>query len=416
MGKRRVVVTGIGTLTPLGIGWQAFWEGCRAGRSGIGPITHFDTARFDCKIAGEVKDFNPETYINKKDVRKMDRFLHFAAAAAKIALEDSRLEVTPENARDIGVIIGSGIGGMNTLEQQHKVLMERGPDKVSPFFIPMMIANMASGTVSIMFGLQGPNMTIVTACATGAHCIGEAMQMIRDGKAKMMLAGGAEAVITPISVAGFASMHALSTRNDEPQRASRPFDRDRDGFVMGEGAAVLLLEDLESAKQRGATIYGEVAGFGMSADAHHITNPQPEGNGAVRAMQMALEDADLTPSDVDYVNAHATSTPIGDRTETHAIRRVLGDRADKIGVSSTKSMIGHMLGAAGAIETVACLLATRDDLMPPTINYENADPTCDLDYVPNVARTAKVEVALNNSYGFGGQNAVLAIRKYRNGT
>jgi len=304
---------------------------------------------------------------------------------------------------------------MNTLEQQHRILMERGPEKVSPFFIPMMIANMASGTVSIMFGLQGPNMTIVTACATGAHCVGEAMQMIRDGKAKMMLAGGSEAVITPISVAGFAAMHALSTRNAEPQRASRPFDRDRDGFVMGEGAAVLLLEDLDSALQRGATIYGEVAGFGMSADAHHITNPQPEGKGAVRAMRMALEDADATPDDVDYVNAHATSTPIGDRTETFAIRQVLGDRAEKIGVSSTKSMIGHMLGAAGAIETIACLLATRDDVMPPTINYENPDPTCTLDYVPNKARSAKVDVALNNSYGFGGQNAVLAVRKYRNG-
>lgn len=415
MSKKRVVVTGIGALTPLGIGWQSFWEGCKAGRSGIGPITHFDTTAFACKIAGEVKDFAPENYIPKKETRKMDRCLHFAAAASRLALEDSGLEITPENAADIGVIIGSGIGGMGTLENQHRVLMERGPDKVSPFFIPMMIANMASCVVSILHGLRGPNITIVTACATGAHCIGEATQMIRDGKAKMMLAGGTEAVVTPISVAGFASMHALSTRNNEPTKASRPFDRDRDGFVMGEGAAVLLLEDLESAKARGARIYGEIAGFGMSADAYHITNPQPEGVGVGKAMRAALDDAGLLPTDVNYLNAHATSTPLGDRTETLAIRNALGDHADKIAVSSTKSMIGHMLGAAGAIETVVCLLACRDNVLPPTINYENPDPACDLDYVPNVAREGHVDVALNNSYGFGGQNAVLAVRKYRNG-
>lgn len=413
MGKRRVVVTGIGALTPLGIGWESFWEGCKGGRSGIGPISHFDTTAFACKIGGEVKDFNPENYISKKEVRKMDRCLHFAAAAAKLALADSGLEITPENAADIGVIIGSGIGGMNTLENQHRVLMERGPDKVSPFFIPMMIANMASCMVSIMHGLRGPNITIVTACATGAHSIGEAMQMIRDGKAKAMLAGGTEAVITPISVAGFSSMHALSTRNDEPTRASRPFDRDRDGFVMGEGAAVLLLEELETAKARGARIYGEVAGFGMSADAYHITNPQPEGLGVGKAMHAALEDAGMQASDVHYLNAHATSTPLGDRTETLAIRNALGDHANKIAVSSTKSMIGHMLGAAGAIETVVCLLACRDDIAPPTINYENPDPACDLDYVPNTARSMRIDAALNNSYGFGGQNAVLAVRKYR---
>ena len=416
MSKRRVVVTGIGTLTPLGIGWETFWEGCRAGRSGIGQITHFDTTAYACKIAGEVRGFVPEDYIPKKEARKMDRCLHLAAAASKMALEDSAIEITPENAADIGVLIGSGIGGMGTLENQHRVLMERGPDKVSPFFIPMMIANMASCMVSILHGLRGPNITIVTACATGAHCIGEATQMIRDGKARAMLAGGTEAVVTPISVAGFSSMHALSTRNDEPAKASRPFDRDRDGFVMGEGAAILLLEEIESAKARGARIYGEIAGFGMSADAYHITNPQPEGVGVGKAMQAALDDAGLSATDVDYLNAHATSTPLGDRTETLAIRNALGAHADKIAVSSTKSMIGHMLGAAGAIETVVCLLACRDDVVPPTINYENPDPACDLDYVPNVAREMKVDVALNNSYGFGGQNAVLAVRKYHSGS
>jgi 3-oxoacyl-[acyl-carrier-protein] synthase II len=415
MARRRVVVTGIGALTPLGIGWATFWEGCRAGRSGIDHITHFDTTGFNCKIAGEVAGFSPEAYLPKKEVRKMDRFLQFACAASKMALEDAKLEITDENATDIGVVIGSGIGGMSTLEQQHRVLIERGPDKVSPFFIPMMIANMASGTVSILHGLKGPNFTIVTACATGAHCIGESLQLIRDGKAKMMLAGGAEAVITPMSVAGFASMHALSTRNDDPSHASRPFDRDRDGFVMGEGAAVLVLEELEHAIERGATIYGEIAGFGMSADAYHITSPPPGGDGAQRAMRNALNDAGLAPDDVDYVNAHATSTPIGDRTETQAIRAVFGERAEKIGVSSTKSMIGHMLGAAGAIETVVCLLACRDDVMPPTINYENPDPACNLDYIPNQSREGKVSVALNNSNGFGGHNAVLAVRKYVRG-
>lgn len=410
--RRKVVVTGIGVLSPMGTGWSAFWRACVAGESGIGLITQFDTTRFDCKIAGELKGFNAEDYIPKKDVRKMDRFVQYACAASKLALEDAKLEVTPEIASDIGVIIGSGIGGMQTLENQHRTLMERGPEKISPFFIPMMIANMASGVVSIMFGLQGPNMTIVTACATGAHCIGEAAETIREGKARMMLAGGAEAVITPMSVGGFGAMHALSTRNDDPQRASRPFDKDRDGFVMGEGAAILLLEDEASAKARGATIYGEIAGFGMSADAHHITNPEPGGKGAIRAMRMAIEDAGATTEHVDYINAHATSTPVGDRTETLAIRTLLGDRAERVPVSSTKSMTGHMLGAAGAIETVVCLMATRENVLPPTINLDHADPECTLDYVPKVAREARVDLAINNSYGFGGQNAVLAVRKY----
>lgn len=412
---RRVVVTGIGVITPLGIGWQSFWQGCKEGRSGIGPITQFDASRFACKIAGEVKGFNAEDYMPKRDVRKMDRFLHFAIAASKLALEDAKLEVTPENADRIGVIVGSGIGGMYTLEAQHKTLLERGPDKVSPFFIPMLIANMASGHVSIMFGLRGPNLTVVTACATGAHCIGEATEMIRRGKATMMLAGGTEAVVTPMAIAGFAAMGALSTRNDDPQHASRPFERDRDGFVMGEGSAVFLLEDLESALARKATIYAEIAGYGMSADAHHITNPHPEGEGAVRAMRAALADAGATEDDIDYINAHATSTPTGDRCETQAIKRLLGARADKVAISSTKSMIGHMLGAAGAIETAVCVLSTRDDIVAPTINYVNPDPLCDLDYVPNHAREARVDLAINNSYGFGGQNAVVAVRKYRNG-
>lgn len=412
---RRVVVTGIGVVTPLGIGWQTFWQGCKEGRSGVGPITQFDTSRFACKIAAEVKDFNAEDYMPKRDVRRMDRFLHFAIAASRLALEDAKLQVTAENADQIGVIVGSGIGGMYTLETQHKVLLERGPDKVSPFFIPMLIANMASGHVSIMFGLKGPNLTVVTACATGAHCIGEATEMIRRGKATMMLAGGTEAVVTPMAIAGFANMGALSTRNDEPQRASRPFERDRDGFVMGEGASVFLLEELESARARNAPIYAEIAGYGMSADAYHITNPQPDGEGAVRAMRAALADAGATPDDIDYINAHATSTPTGDRCETQAIKRLLGSRADQVPISSTKSMIGHMLGAAGAIESVVCVLATRDDIVPPTINHENPDPLCDLDYVPNHAREARVALAINNSYGFGGQNAVVAVRKYVNG-
>ncbi|MBM3463807.1 MAG: beta-ketoacyl-ACP synthase II [Armatimonadetes bacterium] len=412
---KRVVVTGLGVLSPLGNGWQTFWKNCVEGVSGIGPVTQFDISRYGCKIGGEVRGFVPEEFLPKKEVRKMDRFLQLGAAAAKMALEDGKLEVTPENANDIGVIIGSGIGGMQTLEAQHKVLLERGPEKVSPFFIPMLIANMASGTVSILHGMKGPNMTIVTACATGAHCIGESVNIIRDGKAKMMVAGGTEGVITPMAFAGFGAMHALSTRNDAPEQASRPFDRDRDGFVMSEGAAILLLEELEHARARGATIYGEIAGYGMSADAYHITSPEPGGAGAVKAMRNAMKDAGVSPEQIDYINAHATSTPVGDRTETQAIKNALGDHAAKVVVSSTKSMTGHMLGAAGAIETIACLLATRDSVVPPTINLDNPDEGCDLDYVPKKARETRVDIALNNSYGFGGQNAVLLIRKAPNG-
>lgn len=410
--QHRVVVTGLGLITPLGIGWQNFWAACVRGESGVGPITLFDASAMTTRIAAEVKGFVPDDYLPKKELRKMDRFVHLGAAAARLAIEDGKLDLTPENAEETGVIIGAGIGGMSTIEAQHTVLMQRGPEKVSPFFVPMLIANMASGTVGILNGIKGPNLSVITACATGAHCLGQAMDMIRSGRARWMLAGGTEAVITPLSVAGFSSMHALSTRNDDPLRASRPFDRDRDGFVMGEGAAVLLLESEETARERGATIYGELAGYGLSADAYHITTPDPTGSGAVRAMRMALRDAGLSAEDVDYVNAHATSTPVGDKTESAAVQSLFGDRAPQVPVSSTKSMTGHMLGAAGAIETAICILATRDDVIPPTINLDNPDPECRLDYVPHQARNARVRVALNNSYGFGGQNAVLVARKY----
>jgi 3-oxoacyl-[acyl-carrier-protein] synthase II len=413
--SKRVVVTGLGVLSPVGNDWKTFWQNITDGKSGIGPITQFDPSAYPCKIGGEVRNFNPEDFLSKKEIRKMDRFVHFAAAATKMAIDDGKLVITPENAGDIGVVIGSGIGGMQTLEAQHKVLVERGPDKVSPFFVPMMIANMASGTISILHGLRGPNLTIVTACATGAHCVGEAAHLIREGKAKMMLAGGTEAVITPLAIAGFCAMHALATRNDEPDKASRPFDKDRTGFVMGEGAAVLLLEELGSALERKATIYGEIVGFGMSADAYHITNPEPEGKGAVAAMQMALREAGIAPERIDYINAHATSTPVGDKTETQAIKNAFGAHARKVAISSTKSMVGHLLGAAGAIETIICVLASKYDVAPPTINLTTPDPECDLDYVPNKAREMPIEYALNNSYGFGGQNAVLAVKKYRNG-
>ncbi|MCL5774384.1 MAG: beta-ketoacyl-ACP synthase II [Firmicutes bacterium] len=412
--KDRVVVTGIGIISSVGIGVDLFWNSLIEGKSGIGPITLFDTSNYDVKFAGEVKNFNPEEYnISKKEARKMDRFLQFSMGAAKLALDDAGIEINQDNGEDIGVLIGSGIGGMSTLETQHRILLENGPGRVSPFFIPMMIINMASGHVGIKLGARGPNLSIVTACATAAHSIGEAAELLKRGKAKVMIAGGTEAAITPLSVAGFSSMKALSTRNEEPEKASRPFDKLRDGFVMGEGSGVLILERLDDALARGAKVYAEILSFGMSADAHHITEPDPQGRGAALAMKRALEAAGIKPEEVDYINAHGTSTPIGDKTETMAIKSVFGERAYKIPVSSTKSMTGHALGAAGALETIVCILAAKNGIIPPTINYENPDAECDLDYVPNIARKAEINIAINNSFGFGGQNAVIAVRKFK---
>jgi 3-oxoacyl-[acyl-carrier-protein] synthase II len=399
----------------LGIGWKATWEGLAQGQSGVGPITAFDARGYDSRIAGEVKGFEPENWLGRKEARKLDRFLQFAVVASHLALEDAGLQVTPEMGDRTGVIIGSGIGGMITFEAQHKVLLERGPDKVSPFFIPMMIANMAAGTVGIHFGLRGPNMSIVTACATGVHSIGQAVDCIRAGKADVMLAGGAEATIAPMAVAGFCAMKALSTRNDEPARASRPFDRERDGFVIGEGAGVVVLESLARAQARNAHIYAEVAGYGISADAYHITNPDPQGKSVGRAIRGALDDAGIQETDIDYINAHGTSTPIGDRAESNAIKQVFGDHAFKLSISSTKSMTGHTLGAAGALESIATILAVQNDLVPPTINYEHPDPECDLDYTPNLAARKPIRYAVNNSFGFGGQNGILIFKKHANG-
>lgn len=410
--EKRVVITGMGMLSCVGNDITTFWDNITQGHSGIDLVTCFDTSKLDAKIGGEVKGFNPEEFITKKDARKMDRFLQFAVAVSKMAIDNAKLEITPENAEHIGVAIGSGIGGMMTLEEQHRVLMERGADKVSPFFIPMMISNMASGHVGIKFGLKGPNLSVVTACATAGHCIGEAGHIIARGDADIMLVGGTEAALTPLSFAGFGNMKATSTRNDEPQKASRPFDAKRNGFVMSEGAAVLVLEDYEHAIARGAHIYAELAGFGLTADAFHMTNPEPEGNGATRAMKMALKKAGIKPEDIGYINAHGTSTPAGDKGETIAIKNVFGEYAAKIPISSTKSIFGHALGAAGALESIVCILALESGIIPPTINYEFPDPDCDLDYVPNIARKVNIRYAINNSFGFGGQNAVLIFKKY----
>jgi 3-oxoacyl-[acyl-carrier-protein] synthase II len=410
--RNRVVVTGVGAVTPLGNNVKAFWEGLLTGKSGVGLITAFDTTEFPVKIAAEVKDFNPEEYIDKKEVKRTDRFVQFAIAAAKMAVEDAKLDITEENAENVGVYIGSGIGGIATWEEQHRILMEKGPRRVSPFFVPMMIANMASGQVSIALGAKGPNSAAVTACASATHSIGDAFKIIERGIADVMITGGAEAGIRPIALAGFSNAKALSTRNDEPQKASRPFDKDRDGFVMGEGAGVLVLESLEHAKKRGATILAEIIGYGMSADAYHVTQPAPGGEGAARAMIAALKDAEVKPEEVDYINAHGTSTEYNDKFETLAIKQALGEHAYKVAVSSTKSMTGHLLGAAGGVEAVACVLSIRDSVVPPTINYETPDPECDLDYVPNEARKMDVNVAMSNSLGFGGHNATIVFKKY----
>jgi len=409
--ERRVVITGIGVVTPVGNNLPAFWEAITAGRSGIGRITAFDLTGHVCHIAGEVKDFDPTPFFKvPKDVRRTDRFAQFAVAAAKMALEQSGIDLDATDRDRFGVMIGSGIGGLRSLSDQMKTMFDKGPGRISPFMIPMMIANIASGFVSMEHDLRGPNFAPVSACATACHAIGEAWRMIREGDGDVFLCGGAEATIVPIGIGGFAAMKALSTRNDEPTRASRPFDRDRDGFVMGEGAGILVLEELEHARKRGATIYAELAGYGLSADAHHITSPMPDG--AARCMRMALRSAGLNPEEVDYINAHGTSTGLGDISETTAVKTVFGDHARKLAVSSTKSMTGHLLGAAGAVEMAACVMAIRDGVVAPTINLDNPDPECDLDYVPHTARERKVRIALNNSFGFGGHNATLIARAF----
>jgi len=406
----RVVITGLGTVSPLGLDVASTWAAAVAGKSGAGPITLFDATDFDTRIACEVKDWDPGEYLDRKEVRHTDRVVQFAIGAALQALRDSRLEITPENAEDIGVLVATGVGGIGTLSEQFKVLMERGPGRVSPFLIPMFISNMTSGQVSIVTGARGPNFTITSACASSGHSIGEAGEIIRRGDASMMLAGGPEAAIVPIGVGGFCAEKAMSTRNDDPTHACRPFDAGRDGFVMGEGATMLLLEDLDHAQARGARIYAEIAGYAANADAYHFTAPLTEG--AVHAMRRALHKAHLSPEQIDYVNAHGTSTDIGDKSETAAVHHVFGSHASALPVSSTKSMHGHLLGGAGALETLMCVMAIQDQVLPPTINYEQPDPECDLDYVPNVARSAKVEVALNNTFGFGGHNATLIVKRF----
>ena len=413
MDQRRVVITGVGAVTPVGNTAEEFWQALLEGRSGIGPITRFDATGFETRIAGELKGFDPLKYIDKKDDRKFDPFLKYAVACAVMAVEDAALKTDRVDATRFGVLVGSGIGGLETLLDNYEALRTKGPDRVSPFLIPMLIVNMASGAISMRVGAKGPNTAVVTACATGNHAIGDATKIIQRGDADVMIAGGAEAIIIPLAIAGFAQMKAMSTRNDDPTHASRPFDAERDGFVCGEGAGIMVLESLEHASRRGARIYGEVVGYGMTGDAHHMTAPDPEGDGAARAMSAALRDAGLDPSVVGYINAHGTSTPYNDKFETLAIKRVFGEHARKLAVSSTKSMTGHLLGAAGGIEAIATTFAIHHGMLPPTINYEKPDPDCDLDYVPNHARKQEVEVALSNAFGFGGTNATLAFRKFR---
>jgi 3-oxoacyl-[acyl-carrier-protein] synthase II len=410
---RRVVITGLGAITPVGNNVETFWSNLKKGVSGIRKIDAFDTTGYDCQIGGEVRDFDPKPFFrNPKDIRRTDRFAQLALAAAKMALENSGIDLEKLNRDRFGVIVSSGIGGLKTLEDQYTVLVTKGPSRNSPFTIPMLISNMASGLISMEYGLHGPNMCIVTACATSNNAIGESWRMIKFGDADIFLAGGSEASIVAIGLAGFSAMRALSTRNDEPERASRPFDRDRDGFVMSEGAGVVVVEELEHAKARGAKIYCELAGYGLTADAYHMTAPPPNGEGAARAMQLALEHARISADQVDYINAHATSTDIGDLCETRAIKKVFGNHARKVSISSTKSMTGHLLGGAGGVEMAACALAIRDSVIPPTINLENPSEECDLDYTPNVAREKKVRVVLNNSFGFGGHNATLVATQF----
>jgi len=409
---RRVVVTGVGLVSALGIGTENTWSCILAGRSGAAPITHFDTTGFSVTFAAEVKDFDPLLYVEKKELKKMGLFIQFALAATQFAMEQAELTITPEIAVRSGVYIGSGIGGFDVIEREHTALMEGGPRRISPFFIPASIVNLASGFVSIRWGAKGPNSATCTACSSSAHAVGDSFKIIQRGDAEVMIAGGAEAAITPMGVGGFASMRALSTRNDAPEKASRPFDAQRDGFVIGEGAGILILEELEFARRRGAKVLAEVAGYGMSGDAFHITQPDENADGAVRVMRNTLADAGVQPEQVQYINAHGTSTPYNDRLETLAIKTVFGEHARKLAVSSTKSMTGHLLGGAGGLEAGLCVLALRDRILPPTINYESPDPDCDLDYVPNQSRRAEIECVLSNSFGFGGTNAALLFKRY----
>ncbi|HNQ63549.1 MAG TPA: beta-ketoacyl-ACP synthase II [Syntrophorhabdaceae bacterium] len=410
--KRRVVVTGVGLVTPLGVGIENVWKRILNGESGIGPTTRFDVTKHDTKFAGEVKDFMAGDFVSPKEIKRIDLFIQYALAASKIAIEDSGLDMGREEAERVGVVVGTGLGGLPTLEKYHSILLERGPGRISPFFIPMLIANEAPGHIAIQFGMKGPNLCIVTACATGAHSIGESFRIIQYGDADVMVAGGTEANLTPLTVGGFNAMKALSTRNDAPEKASRPFEKDRDGFVVSEGCGIIIMEELEHAKKRGAKIYAEIAGYGYNGDAYHITAPCPDGDGFVRCIKVALKDANIRPEEVDYINAHGTSTELNDYIETLAIKEVFKDGAYKIPVSSTKSMTGHLLGAAGAIEAIFSVLSIRDQICPPTINYETPDPQCDLDYVPNVSRKHKIDVVLSNSFGFGGTNSTLVFRRY----
>jgi 3-oxoacyl-[acyl-carrier-protein] synthase II len=410
--SRRVVVTGVGLVSPLGIGTQANWEALCAGRSGIGPITRFDASLHSARIAGEVKGFDPLQFVDKKDVKKMDVFIQYALAASQFAVDDAHLAVTPEVADRVGVYIASGIGGFQTIESEHQQLLKGGPRRISPFFIPASIINLAAGQVSIRFNARGPNLATCTACTASAHAIGEAFEIIRRDDADVMIAGGSEAAITPMGVGGFAAMRALSTRNDDPDRASRPFDKDRDGFVMGEGAGIVILEELQAARQRGACIYAEVVGYGLTSDAYHLTGQPEEAHGAIRSMRMALKKAGIAPAQVDYVNAHGTSTPINDPTETLGVKRMFGDHAYKLAMSSTKSMTGHLLGAAGGLEAGITALAVKHQIAPPTINLDAPDPACDLDYVPHTARPMPIRYALSNSFGFGGTNGTLLMKQF----
>ncbi|WP_413175610.1 beta-ketoacyl-ACP synthase II [Anabaena azotica] len=410
--RKRVVVTGVGAITPIGNTSSEYWEGLLSGRNGINQITAFDASKHDCRIAGEVKNFDPHKYMERKEAKRTDRFAQFAIATAKQAISDAQLIINDLNAEQIGVMIGSGVGGIKVLEDQQTVYLNRGPDRCSPFMIPMMIANMAAGLTAIHTGAKGPNSCSVTACAAGSNAIGDAFRLIQNGYAQAMICGGSEAAITPLSVAGFAAARALSTKNN-PDTACRPFDKDRDGFVMGEGSGILILEELEHALQRGARIYGEMIGYGMTCDAYHMTSPVPGGLGAARAMELALKDAKLTPEMISYINAHGTSTPANDVTETAAIKKALGAHAYKIAISSTKSMTGHLLGGSGGIEAVATVLAIANDRIPPTIHLDHPDDGCDLDYVPHVSRAQQVDVALSNSFGFGGHNVTLAFKKYQ---
>lgn len=409
--KRRVVVTGLGVISPVGNNKEEFWSSLVNGKSGVGPLTSFDCKDYDSRIAGEVKNFIAHPFIPKKELRRMEKFVQFAVTAAKNAVDDSGLDISKEDPFKIGVLVGSGIGSLRIIEEQHKVILERGPSRITPFLIPMLIVNMASGHISIMFNIKGPNSCTTTACAAGTHALGDAFRIIQNGDADVMISGGTESCITTLGIGGFCALKALSTRNDAPERASRPFDKERDGFVMAEGAGLIVLEEFEHAKKRNARIYSEVVGFGMSGDGYHMTAPDPSAEGPARCMKVALEDASLNPEDIDYINAHGTSTLLNDKVETLAIKKAFKGHANKVSISSTKSVTGHLLGAAGGVEFVACCLAVKDDIIPPTINYENPDPDCDLDYVPNEARKIKVNVAISNSLGFGGHNATICIKK-----